>query len=87
VAKYGRGVGDTIGYGVIGSGMMGGEHILDLNHVDGAQVVALADPVATSIDWGLGCVSLRDPAARRRSNERPCTPITESCSPIRQSTW
>jgi myo-inositol 2-dehydrogenase / D-chiro-inositol 1-dehydrogenase len=57
VAKYGRGVGDTIGYGVIGSGMMGGEHILDLNHVDGAQVVALADPVATSIDWGLGCVA------------------------------
>ena len=50
-------MGDTIGYGVIGSGMMGGEHILDLNHLDGAQVVALADPVATSIDWALGCVA------------------------------
>jgi predicted dehydrogenase len=48
---------DTIRYGVIGSGMMGGEHILDLNHIEGAQVVALADPVATSIEWGLGCVA------------------------------
>jgi predicted dehydrogenase len=47
---------ETIGYGVIGSGMMGGEHILDLNHIDGAEVVALADPVASSIDWGLACV-------------------------------
>ena len=51
-----REVSETIRYGVIGSGMMGGEHILDLNHVDGAQVVALADPVASSIEWGLGCV-------------------------------
>ena len=48
---------DTINYGVIGSGMMGGEHILDLNHVEGAQVVALADPVASSIEWGLGCIA------------------------------
>ena len=51
-----REVSETIRYGVIGSGMMGGEHILDLNHVDGAQVVALADPVASSIEWGRGCV-------------------------------
>ncbi len=49
-------MGDTIRYGVIGSGMMGGEHILDLNHIDGAEIVALADPVASSIEWGLGCV-------------------------------
>ena len=48
---------ETIRYGVIGSGMMGGEHILDLNHVDGAEVVALADPVATSIEWALGCIA------------------------------
>lgn len=47
---------DALRYGVIGTGMMGGEHILDLNHIEGAQVVALADPVATSIEWGLGCV-------------------------------
>jgi predicted dehydrogenase len=48
---------DTIGYGIIGTGMMGGEHILDLNHVDGASVVALADPVASSLEWGVGCVA------------------------------
>ena len=36
---------------------MGCEHILDLNHVEGAQVVALADPVARSIEWGLGCIA------------------------------
>jgi len=47
---------ETIGYGIIGSGMMGGEHILDLNHIDGANVVALADPVTTSIEWGLACI-------------------------------
>ena len=48
---------DTIRYGVIGTGMMGGEHIFDLNHVEGAQVVALADPVASSLEWGLSCVA------------------------------
>ncbi len=48
---------DIIRYGVIGTGMMGGEHILDLNHVAGARVVALADPVASSLEWGLGCVA------------------------------
>jgi myo-inositol 2-dehydrogenase / D-chiro-inositol 1-dehydrogenase len=68
-AKYGRGVGDTIGYGVIGSGMMGGEHILDLNHVEGASVVALADPVESSLEWGLGCVAAGPDgdAARQRT--------------------
>jgi predicted dehydrogenase len=48
---------ETIRYGVIGTGMMGGEHIFDLNHVDGAQVVALADPVESSLEWGLSCVA------------------------------
>ena len=60
-------VSDTIGYGIIGSGMMGGEHILDLNHVDGATVVALADPVATSIEWGLGCVESGPGGAEAKS--------------------
>ena len=36
---------------------MGGEHILDINHIDGAYVAALADPVASSIEWGLGCIA------------------------------
>jgi len=47
---------DTIGYGVIGTGMMGGEHILDIGHVPGAAVRAVADPVPSSIEWALSCV-------------------------------
>jgi predicted dehydrogenase len=58
---------DTIRYGVIGSGMMGGEHILDLNHIEGAQVVALADPVDTSIEWGLSCVEAGPRGAEARA--------------------
>ena len=42
-------------YGIIGSGMMGGEHILDLVHIADAAVVALADPVASSLEWGVAC--------------------------------
>ena len=34
---------------------MGGEHILDLNHIVDAEVVALADPVPSSLDWGIAC--------------------------------
>jgi myo-inositol 2-dehydrogenase/D-chiro-inositol 1-dehydrogenase len=34
----------TVRYGIIGSGMMGLEHMLNLAHVDGARVVAIADP-------------------------------------------
>ena len=50
-------MGDTIRYGVIGTGMMGGEHLLDLNHIDGAEITAIADPMASSIEWGLACVA------------------------------
>ena len=49
--------GDTIRYGIIGSGMMGGEHMLVLQHVDGAEVVAIADPVEASLDWGRACTT------------------------------
>ena len=31
-------------YGVIGTGMMGVEHIMNINHIDGATVTAYADP-------------------------------------------
>lgn len=36
--------------------MMGGEHIHDLNHIDDAVVVALADPAPASLAFGLKCV-------------------------------
>ncbi len=47
--------GAPVRYGIIGSGMMGGEHILDLAKITDAQVVALSDPVASSLEWGVAC--------------------------------
>jgi predicted dehydrogenase len=38
-------------YGVIGTGMMGCEHLQNLAHVPGAVVTAVADPHPTSRDW------------------------------------
>jgi predicted dehydrogenase len=35
---------DTLRYGIIGTGMMGREHILNLEHVDGVAVTAISDP-------------------------------------------
>ncbi|MGB2181684.1 MAG: Gfo/Idh/MocA family oxidoreductase, partial [Pseudomonadales bacterium] len=34
----------TIRYGLIGSGMMGQEHIRNLNLLDGCEVTAIAEP-------------------------------------------
>lgn len=42
-------------YGVIGTGMMGGEHLLDLAHIAAAEVVAISDPVESSLEWGAAC--------------------------------
>ena len=38
-------------YGIIGSGMMGIEHLLNLAHVPGAEVTAIADPHEGSRNW------------------------------------
>ncbi|GJM38819.1 MAG: hypothetical protein DHS20C19_21860 [Acidimicrobiales bacterium] len=38
----------TLRYGIIGTGMMGLEHVNNLLHVDGAEISALADPDAAS---------------------------------------
>ncbi len=40
-------------YGIIGTGMMGLEHIFNLNHLDGAQVTAISDPEESSRQQGL----------------------------------
>lgn len=42
---------DTLRYGIVGTGMMGVEHIRNLSIVEGAQVVAIADPEPTSLGW------------------------------------
>jgi myo-inositol 2-dehydrogenase / D-chiro-inositol 1-dehydrogenase len=46
----GDGKPDDLRYGVIGTGMMGIEHIQNIAAIDGARVVAIADPHAASRD-------------------------------------
>ncbi len=43
-------------YGVIGTGMMGCEHLLTLNSLDGAKPIVAADPNPTSREWASACV-------------------------------
>ena len=40
-----------IRYGIIGSGMMGVEHIANIEAIDGAEVTAIADPTPSSQQW------------------------------------
>ena len=53
-------------YGVIGTGMMGREHIANLMHLPGARVTALADPHPASLDAASALV----PSAARFSDDR-----------------
>lgn len=46
-----RAMSEVIRYGVIGTGMMGCEHLRNIAALAGAETVALADPVPTSLDW------------------------------------
>ena len=55
-------------YGVIGTGMMGVEHITNLLHLDGATVTAVSDPVAESRDWAQLAVGLDTPLERFESH-------------------
>lgn len=41
----------TIRYGIIGTGMMGCEHIRNLIMIDGVDITAIADPNPTSREW------------------------------------
>ncbi|WP_333667148.1 Gfo/Idh/MocA family protein [Parvibaculum sp.] len=43
---------DTIRYGIIGSGMMGIEHIMNINIIPDARVTEIADPHEGSREWG-----------------------------------
>jgi predicted dehydrogenase len=43
---------DKVRYGIIGAGTMGVEHIQNINHLEQAEVVALADPFEGSRAWG-----------------------------------
>ena len=44
-------MGEVVRYGIIGSGMMGLEHLRNLQAIDGAVVTAVADPHGPSRDW------------------------------------
>ncbi|MEN8113813.1 MAG: Gfo/Idh/MocA family oxidoreductase [Actinomycetota bacterium] len=48
----------TIRYGVVGTGMMGVEHILNVNALDGAEVTAISDPDAGSRSSGAEAAGL-----------------------------
>ena len=50
-------MGSKIRYGLVGTGMMGVEHIRNLAITPGAELVAIADPMATSLAWAKGAVS------------------------------
>ncbi len=55
---------DTIRYGIIGSGMMGCEHIRNINAIDDAVVTAIADPNERSRVWAeKACPDDHPPAA------------------------
>ena len=55
-------------YGVIGTGMMGVEHINNLLHLPGAQVTAISDPVEESREWATLAVGDGAPLARFESH-------------------
>ena len=55
-------MGDTIRWGIVGTGMMGIEHIANLKLTPGAEIVALADPFGPSLDRAAAAVGA--PVAR-----------------------
>jgi myo-inositol 2-dehydrogenase / D-chiro-inositol 1-dehydrogenase len=59
---------DTLRYGVIGTGMMGVEHINNLLHLPGAAVTAISDPNSDSRDWAQLAVGMETPLQRFTSH-------------------
>jgi myo-inositol 2-dehydrogenase/D-chiro-inositol 1-dehydrogenase len=57
-----QGMADRIRFGLVGAGMMGREHIRNLQLFPAAQIVALADPVESSIAQSLTTVGGTDGA-------------------------
>ena len=51
-------------YGIIGTGMMGTEHIANIAHLEGAMVTAISDPNAESRDWAQLAVGADAPLQR-----------------------
>ncbi len=52
-------MGEQVRYGLIGTGMMGVEHLANLAITPGAVVTALADPTETSLGWARNALGAR----------------------------
>lgn len=52
-------MGEQVRYGLIGTGMMGVEHLNNLAITPGAVVTAIADPVARSLGWAKAALGAR----------------------------
>jgi myo-inositol 2-dehydrogenase/D-chiro-inositol 1-dehydrogenase len=59
----------TIRYGILGTGMMGCEHIRNIRLIPGATITAIADPVETSLGWADASLGDDRPARFRNAEE------------------
>lgn len=60
---------ETIRYGIVGTGMMGCEHIRNIRLIPGAQITAIADPVEASLGWADASLGDERPARFRSAGE------------------
>lgn len=60
---------DTIRYGIVGTGMMGCEHIRNIRLLPGAVITAIADPQETSLDWAGAALGDMRPTHYRSAEE------------------
>ncbi|MCW1428632.1 Gfo/Idh/MocA family protein [Novosphingobium sp. JCM 18896] len=59
----------TIRYGILGTGMMGCEHIRNIKLIPDAEITAIADPVETSLGWAQESLGDAKPARFRNAEE------------------
>jgi len=60
---------ETIRYGIVGTGMMGCEHIRNIRLIPGARITAIADPVQTSLGLADAALGEERPARFRSAGE------------------
>jgi len=63
-------VSNDVRYGIIGAGMMGTEHLWNLQAVPGAVVTAVADPVAAQLEWIVAAAGDHGPGMATFSDHR-----------------
>jgi myo-inositol 2-dehydrogenase / D-chiro-inositol 1-dehydrogenase len=71
-------MGSKIRYGLVGTGMMGLEHIRNLAITPGAELVAIADPVESSLGWAKGAVGDSDVVAYANSAELAASGVVDA---------